>query len=277
MSLGIILALCAFALATGVVVWTNAVAPLTPSVERAMVGVAGLIATGALLLHPGAVGYAVGGLALVVASFLFLLTFMSGLPRQRAAVAVGQKAPDFQSFDAEGKEFRLSDLAGAYVLLKFFRGTWCPYCVADLKRWSESRADLDALGIHLVAVSHDSVEELKQFKRKRNWKMTLVADPSLEIIRRYNLQNRNFTPKRGPFRDMAIPAAILIGGDGIVLWMQQATDFRIRSQPEAVLAEIWPLIDADSPHSRVARARRIRELTGTYQGKEQRIVFGCHR
>jgi peroxiredoxin len=68
--------------------------------------------------------------------------------------------------------------------------------------------------------------------------MTLVADPDLEIIRRYNLQNRNFTPKGGPFRDMAIPATILIDADGKVLWMSQADDFRVRSHPVNVLAGV---------------------------------------
>jgi peroxiredoxin len=68
--------------------------------------------------------------------------------------------------------------------------------------------------------------------------MTLVADPDLEIIRRYNLQNRNFTPKGGPFRDMAIPAAILVDADGKVLWMSQATDFRVRLHPDQVLADL---------------------------------------
>jgi peroxiredoxin len=87
-------------------------------------------------------------------------------------------------------------------------------------------------------VSHDSVAELRQFKSKHGWDMTLVADPDLEIIRRYNLQNRNFTPKGGPFRDMAIPATILIDADGKVLWMSQADDFRVRSHPVNVLAGV---------------------------------------
>ena len=139
-------------------------------------------------LHPGALGYGIAGLGLAVSGFFFFLTFMSGLPEQRAAVAVGGMAPDFHSFDSDGREFRLSDLLGSRVLLKFFRGTWCTYCVADLRQWSEQREELRALGLKLVAVSHDSVEELQRFKHGRDWDITFVADPGLEIIRRYNFQ-----------------------------------------------------------------------------------------
>jgi peroxiredoxin len=123
---------------------------------------------------------------------------MSGLPEQRVAVAVGSKAPDFRSLDSDGREFRLSMLAGSRVLLKFFRGTWCPYCVADLRLWDEQREELRALRLKLVAVSHDSAGELRQFKSKHGWDVTLVADDDLEIIRRYNLQNHNFTPTAPP-------------------------------------------------------------------------------
>jgi peroxiredoxin len=239
MNLGLALALASLVLVAGAFVWTKTTGrPLPPAAERGVALAGTLFATAALLSHPGAVGYVIAGLGLALGGFFSFLTFMSGLPDQRAAVAIGARAPDFSSLDADGREFRLSGLAGSRVLLKFFRGTWCPYCVADLRLWSEQREELRALGLKLVAVSHDSVEELRQFKRGHGWEMTLVADPTLEIIRRYNLQNRNFTPKGGPFRDMAIPTTILIDKDGKVLWMSQATDFRVRSHPAKVLSDI---------------------------------------
>jgi len=233
------LALTSFVLIAGAVIWTNISGrPLPPGVERDVAFAATLFAGVALVSHPGAIGYGIAGIAFVLGGFFSFLTFMSGLPAQQAAVSVGRPAPDFRSLDADGREFRLSELSGSRVLLKFFRGTWCPYCVADLRLWNEYSGELRALGLKLVAVSHDSVGVLKQFKRKHAWNITLVADPDLEIIRRYNLQNHNFTPKGGPFRDMAIPAAILIDADGKVLWMSQASDFRVRSHPAKVLADI---------------------------------------
>ena len=239
MNVGMVLALVSFFLVAGAFVWTKISGrPLPPGAERG-VAFAGLMFAGsAFLSHPGALGYGIASLAFATSGFFFFLTFMSGLPAQRAAVAVGSMAPDFRSFDSDGREFSLSGLAGSRVLLKFFRGTWCPYCVADLRGWSALREELRGLGLKLVAVSHDSVEELRRFKHGRDWDITLVADPTLEIIRRYNLQNRNFTPKGGPFRDMAIPAAILIDKDGKVLWMSQATDFRVRSHPAKVLSDV---------------------------------------
>jgi peroxiredoxin len=239
MNFGLALALVSLFLMAGAVIWTNISGrPLPPDAERWVAFAGVLLSGGALASHPGAIGYGIAGVALAVSGFFFFLTFMSGLPDQSAAAAVGSAAPEFRSFDSDGREFRLSDLSGSRVLLKFFRGTWCPYCVADLRLWNARAGEVRALGLRLVAVSHDSVEELRQFKLKHGWDMTLVADPGLEIIRRYNLQNHNFTPKGGPFRDMAIPTTVLIDADGKVLWMSQATDFRVRLHPEKVLAAV---------------------------------------
>jgi peroxiredoxin len=253
--LGLVLALASLFLVAGAFAWTKTTGrPLPPAMERAVAFAGTLLAVVALLSHPGPVGYVVASVGLLLGGFFSFLTFVSGLPDQRAAVAVGSKAPDFHSVDADGREFRLSGLEGSRVLLKFFRGTWCPYCVADLRLWSGRRAELRELGLKLVAVSHDSVEELRRFKRGHDWDMTLVADPDLEIIRRYNLQNRNFTPKGGPFRDMAIPAAILIDTDGNVLWMSQATDFRVRLHPDKVLAALREALRSGKAVQRSRRA-----------------------
>ncbi len=93
-----------------------------------------------------------------------------------------------------------------------------------------------------MAVSPDTVEELEQLQRKRHWKITLLADPSGEIIRLYNVQNRNFSPKRGPFRELAIPTTVLVDAAGKVRWIEQTPDFRVRSQAELVLAKIRPIL-----------------------------------
>jgi peroxiredoxin len=245
MNLGMSLALLSLFLMAGAVVWTNVTGrPMPPDAERWVAFAGMLLSGGALFSHPGGISYGIAGVAFAVSGFFFLLTFMSGLPAQSAAIAVGSKAPDFRGIDSDGCEFRLSDLSGSRVLLKFFRGTWCPYCVADLRLWNAHAGEVRALGLKLVAVSHDSVEELRQFKRKHGWDTTLVADPELEIIRRYNLQNHNFTPKGGPFRDMSIPTTVLIDADGKVLWMSQATDFRVRLHPEKVLAAVRDVLHA---------------------------------
>jgi peroxiredoxin len=217
-------------------------ASLRPRREQLLMILSLLLAGAGFFLHPGILGYSLGALAVVPAALFLLGTFTSGLPNQRPTVAVDDLALDFSALDADGREFRLSDLHGSPVLLKFYRGYWCPYCVAELTELNGFASDFAALGVRLVAISSDRVDELRLFKRKHDWDITLVADPTLAVHRLYNLQQRNFTPRRGLFRDLAIPTTILIDRDGRILWLEQAIDFRVRPQASTVLAKAKALL-----------------------------------
>jgi peroxiredoxin len=216
--------------------------PLRPRFEQSLMGAALGLAVAGFFLHPGLLGYVLGGLSAIPAALFLLATATSGLPDQRLAVAVGALAPDFVTTDADGHEFRLSEQAGAPILLKFYRGYWCPYCVAELAQLDGVAKDLAALGVKLVAISSDRVDELQSFKQKHAWAITLLADPSLAVHRLYNVQHRSFAPKRGPFRETAIPTTVLIDAEGRVVWLRQAADFRVRPQADIVLAKARALL-----------------------------------
>ncbi|HEX5378477.1 MAG TPA: peroxiredoxin family protein [Phenylobacterium sp.] len=47
------------------------------------------------------------------------------------------------------------DLAGSYGVVLFYRGSWCPYCNAQLAAFSRGRETLADLGVKVAAVSTD--------------------------------------------------------------------------------------------------------------------------
>jgi len=47
------------------------------------------------------------------------------------------------------------DLAGSYAVVLLYRGSWCPYCNAQLAAFSRARQKLDAIGVKVVALSVD--------------------------------------------------------------------------------------------------------------------------
>jgi hypothetical protein len=129
MTPGTILALAALAVAVGTLAWyypkiVNVTAPLWPWREQVLMALVLVLFGTAAFLHPGVIGYAAGGLGVLLAGLFLLLTLTSGMPQRPLAVAVGEPAPDFRAFDADGNEFRLSQLLGSPVLLKFYRGHW---------------------------------------------------------------------------------------------------------------------------------------------------------
>ena len=64
----------------------------------------------------------------------------AGSARARCGSRSAGRILDFVASDDEGRPFALASLRGRPFLLKFFRGHWCPYCVAELRALAGARA-----------------------------------------------------------------------------------------------------------------------------------------
>ncbi len=101
------------------------------------------------------------------------------------------------------------------------------------------RGQFEELGIRLVAISPDTVAETEKMKRKRRLDMLLLSDESLQVADLYNVRHdRAFVPVRGPVRPLVIPTTILVDGEGIVRWIDQTDDYRVRSDATRVVTAV---------------------------------------
>jgi peroxiredoxin len=58
-----------------------------------------------------------------------------------------------------GSELPLPDaLEGGFGVVLFYRGSWCPYCNAQLRAFQRAQESLDGLGVKVVALSVDDEE-----------------------------------------------------------------------------------------------------------------------
>lgn len=68
----------------------------------------------------------------------------------------GQKFPPLSVPAVGGGTVSLpGDLAGSYGVVLIYRGSWCPYCNAQLASFSRAGAVLAELGVRVVALSVD--------------------------------------------------------------------------------------------------------------------------
>ncbi len=112
--------------------------------------------------------------------------------------------------------------------------------------------DLEKFGVSVVALSKDSVDEAAIHKTRDELSLTLLADPKLEVIRQYGVEHHKalgfstgrFTLGGIPFsltpsfKTMAIPTSLLVDEDGVIVWIDQADDYRLRSDERRVLQAV---------------------------------------
>ena len=73
---------------------------------------------------------------------------------------VGSRAPEFALPDAGGRIVRSADLlALGPLVINFFRGRWCPYCVTELETWRDLYGAVRKRGALLVGISPQTVRQ----------------------------------------------------------------------------------------------------------------------
>jgi len=76
---------------------------------------------------------------------------------------VGDLAPDFNVKTIDGKDFRLSDHRGKYVLLNF-GGTWCRGCINEIPELEDAQIFFGGENFEIVSVYVENVpKDLKHF------------------------------------------------------------------------------------------------------------------
>ncbi len=73
-----------------------------------------------------------------------------------ALLRPGEPFPELTVALADGASLHLpADLHGDFAVVLFYRGSWCPYCNAQLRAFQRSQQALADLGVRTVAISVD--------------------------------------------------------------------------------------------------------------------------
>lgn len=113
-------------------------------------------------------------------------------------LSVGQEAPDFELQDDQGRQFRLRDHAGKWLLLVFYPGDDTPVCTRQLCEYRDGIEEFADLGVEVVGISGDDAESHRKFKAKRELPFTLLSDPDLAVAAQYGCRGM-MGMKRGVF------------------------------------------------------------------------------
>ena len=107
-----------------------------------------------------------------------------------------------------------------------------------MRRWEELRSELDAWGVRIVTICVDAPEQIRAGMSKHGLKAVMLADPDLRVTRALGLENTAPKIKPPGLPGLPIPTTILVDADQIVRWIDQASDYQVRTTPERVRAAV---------------------------------------
>ena len=125
----------------------------------------------------------------------------------------GDKAPDIELLDQNGKPFSLKKMGKKKVLVYFYPKADTPGCTQQSCGLRDIKADIGRTAI--VGVSPDKPEKQKKFDDKYELGFTLLADTEQKVSKAYKVWKKKSMYGR---EYMGIErSAFLIGPDGTIL------------------------------------------------------------
>ncbi|MCB9751233.1 MAG: peroxiredoxin family protein [Myxococcales bacterium] len=185
--------------------------------ERTTAGLAGLA------------GLALVGLALTSVAGCKLTPRSAGAP-----VLKLKAAPLFELEDEGGAPVSLdAKLPHGPVVLYFYRGFWCRYCVRQLEELAGRYGEFERQDAEVIGISVDSHEISRELKQKLKIPFPLLEDPKARLADQYGVAMHD--------TELAIPAAFVVGVDGMIHWEfvgERPPDLPTIDSLLAVLAEL---------------------------------------
>jgi len=128
---------------------------------------------------------------------------------------------DFALPDQDEKSVAFRDFRGRPLVLIFYLGYGCLHCAEQLNKFGEKAEEFEKEGIQLLAVSTDSVPDLRKSQEKyaaegEAFPFPLVADPDLHVFRDWNAHD--------DFEHEPLHGTFIIDPAGRILWQDVGAD-----------------------------------------------------
>jgi peroxiredoxin len=170
------------------------------------------------------------------------------------ALLGGAQAPEFELADGNGKLFRSAEaLARGRLVVSFYRGRWCPYCVAELESLRDVLPEIEAAGASLVAISPQTQKQTYFTADQHELRFPVLSDPGNAVARQFGLVYRLPQELERLYRaifinlplangdqswELPFPATYILECDGTVLYAFADADHMRRAEPAELVERL---------------------------------------
>ena len=174
-------------------------------------------------------------------------------------LAPGSPAPAFSLPDTRAKIVRSTDLlALGPIIVNFFRGRWCPYCMTELEAWQAVYSEARSRGALIVGISPQLPRQNDFTAQQHAITFPILSDPTCELASLFGVAYTVPEPIRQHYRSILINIPFVNGNDtwrlplpatfviapkqqedgtvsGTILFSEGHADHRVRPDPVDVL------------------------------------------
>ncbi len=171
--------------------------------------------------------------------------------------SIGSQASDFELNDHNGNRVSSADrLSRGRLVINFFRGRWCPFCVGQLEAMNLILPQIEQAGASLLAISPQTVQQSFFMVDQHKLRFPLLSDPRNNLARQFGLVYRVPDEQQAIYRrafvnlpfangdeswELPIPATFILDRDRTVLYASANEDHSQRPEPGDILHRLVEL------------------------------------
>ena len=179
------------------------------------------------------------------------------LQRQRIldrVLPAGAKYPPFELTDHNGNAVSSSEaLERGRLVICFFRGRWCPFCVGQLEAMNRIVPEIKKAAATLMAISPQTVQQSFFMADQHKLRFPLLSDRGNQVARRFGLVYSVPEYQQEVYRhafinlpfangdegwELPIPATFVVDRDETVLYAAADPNYTTRPEPTRVLERL---------------------------------------
>ncbi len=174
------------------------------------------------------------------------------------ALSVGAPVPAFELQDHQGNPVSSAALlARGPLVIIFFRGRWCPFCVGQLEAMNQILPSIQQVGASLVAISPQTVRQSFFMVDQHKLRFPLLSDVGNAVARQFGLIYRVADEQKEIYRrafvnlplangdeswELPIPATYIISPDGSIVYASANPDYTDRPEPADIVQSLTVIV-----------------------------------
>lgn len=177
---------------------------------------------------------------LLALGWLAYLTWYSSFnSRNTSVLEIGKTLPNFILENGESKQVSLNDLSGDFKIFIFYRGNWCPLCMAQIKEVVNEYKELEKRNTDMVLVSSQPHKFTKSLANKHKVPFHFLVDKGNSVTKKLGILHENGLPAGfqvlGYESDIVLPTVIITDNDNKIIFADLTDNYRVRPEPETFI------------------------------------------
>jgi peroxiredoxin len=154
---------------------------------------------------------------------------------RQANVVIGEPLPDVTFSDLNAKPVTVASYAGQPLVMLFFRGNWCPLCMAQIREVAEQYQSLQSQGVRVALISPQSHSQSGDLAKQFDVDFEYLRDDDNRAARALGIIDAGGTPAGlealGYDSDTVMPTVLIVDGQGRLVYQHLTDNYRIRPEP----------------------------------------------